>query len=222
MKITILINGKKHERELPTSWDDPIIDFEMYLALEKVQNDFIKVFGVLTGLDPEDLRKAKIQNLDTVISLLSFLRREPKIDMPCKLLGKYKVSGNLGFETLEEYVDLKKSIEDSIKEKKGTERYPLYCAIYACKAKHGEYDWQKAEEMQSEFLKAPALEVLAVGNFTVKRYIGWMKGLTDASPEPSTPNKNDKLASKSSPKPTGSTARYSTLKGKRRSTAKKS
>lgn len=220
MKITILINGKKHERELPTSWAQ--VNFETFLKFQPVQGDFMKMFAALVDLDPEDLRKAHVHNLETVLPLLEYINRDVTLVIPKNILG-YAIPKDLGFETIGQYVDLKSAIERSIKEKNALEiGYPLYCAIYACKAKHGEYDWQKAEEMQSEFLKAPALEVLAIGNFIITRYAGWMKGLTDASPEPSTPSKNDKPDSKSSPKPTGSTARSSISKGKRRSTGKKS
>lgn len=221
MRITILINGKKHERELPTSWAQ--VNFETFLKLQPVQGDFMKTFAVLVDLDPEDLRKAQIHNLESVLPLLSFIDRPIELQVPEMICG-FTIPKNLGLQSLGQYADLKNAIERSIKEKKGLETYPLYCAIYACPYTRSErdYDWVTAEEMAPKFLKAPALEVLAVGNFTVTRYVGWMKGLTDASPEPSTPSKNDKPALKSSPKPTGSTARSSTSKGKRRSTGKKS
>lgn len=215
MKITIVIDGHSQERIIPTSWAE--VSFRLFLNLVPAKDDFLQVFSILTGIPPEVLRKAKIINMDSVLSLLGFLRQYTNPPVPSSILG-YAIPNDLGLETLGQYVDLKDEFEKAIKElpaDRHLEKYPLYCAVYACKAKHGEYDWQKAQAMADEFMDAPALEVLAVGNFTVKKLSAWMLGLSEDYQQASTPSKNGKPALKSSPKPMASMGRSSTSKKKR-------
>lgn len=180
MKIQITLNKLKYDKDIPTSWDQ--VNYGQFLELTDCVDDYVKIFTVFTGISAETIKKAKITGLDSVIAVLGFLRKEPVQIMPKTILG-YPLPADLGFETLDQYTDLKDDLDKSgeLKGKDALVKYPLYCAIYACKAKYGEYDWKLAESMADEFLKAPAPEVLAIGNFTLAKLIGLNLNIDPAS-----------------------------------------
>lgn len=173
--VEMTLNGVKTIKSIPTRWSE--ITFEMFLKLDGCKDD-AHIFALFTGISVETIRKVKIKNVDSVLALLSFLRTNPDpTPIPDEILG-YPIPKDLAFETIGQYEDLKDSLKT---ERNGIDKlrqYPLYCAVYACSHKHGEYDWQKAEAMAHEFLKAPAVEVLAIGNFTLAKLIALMKGTT--------------------------------------------
>jgi hypothetical protein len=162
MKVTITLNGVKETIEIPTSWGQ--VKFGEFMKVTKAGGDFVEVLAVFTKTDAETLRKALIVNLDLVIAAFGFMKSPIQPVFNHKILG-YDVPKDLGFETVGQFADAKKAIEGT----KDCESYPLICAIYACKSKHGVYDWEKAEAMKDEFMNAPAVEVLAIGNFTLMK-----------------------------------------------------
>jgi hypothetical protein len=167
MTIQLELNGVKIKRQIPTIWAE--ISFKQFLGLEPLGQDYVKVLAFFLEMDEETLRKAKIYGLDGILIALKFLNTKCELTIPIKILS-YDLPKDLGLETIGQYADLR---EDLITTKEFTpqqrlERYTLYCAIYACKP----YDWQKAESMRDEFLNAPALEVLAIGHFTLMKLIG--------------------------------------------------
>lgn len=171
MRVEIAHNKLRYDRNFPTSWDQ--VNYGQFLDLTDCVTDEVKIFTVFTGIPADIIKKAKITGLDSVIAVLGFLRTPPVEILPKTILG-YPLPADLGFETLDQYTDLKDDLDKSgeLKGKDALVKYPLYCAIYACKAKYGEYDWKLAESMADEFLKAPAPEVLAIGNFTLAKLIG--------------------------------------------------
>lgn len=171
MKATILINSKENIREIPTAWEQ--VTFKTFLDLDKCGQDIVKVIALLTQIDYDILRQSKIVNMDQVIAVLGFLNKPAVPVIPKTLLG-YKIPKGLEFEQVQMYVDLKNYVTESQKlsPMEQLERYTLYCAVYACMEKHGKYDWELAEQMKDEFLKAPCTEVLGIGNFTLLKLIG--------------------------------------------------
>lgn len=170
MTISVTIQGRTVKRDIPTRWAE--VTFKQFLELDSCGEDYAKVLSLFTGIDDATIRKASITKLDSVLEMLGFLRTKIPTDLPESICG-YKLPKDLGFETVGQYSDLKQDLNDSkdLTPTQRIEKYTLYCAIYACKAKYGEYDWQKAEEMRDEFLNAPVTEVLAVGNFTLLKLI---------------------------------------------------
>jgi hypothetical protein len=170
MEITIKLKDKVYKRNIPTRWEE--VTFRQFLLLEDCGEDFIKLFSMFTGVDEDTIRKATIAKLDSIIEMLGFLRTKMPANIPKTILG-YSVPKDLGFETIGQFSDLNNDLKESkeLTNRQRLERYTLYCAMYACKEKYGEYDWKKAEEMKDEFLEAPAVEVLAIGNFTLLKLI---------------------------------------------------
>lgn len=167
MIIQISLNGVKTSRDIPTSWEQ--VTFRQFIALQECKDDFVKVMTLFTGIEPDIIRKALIDNLDGLILALGFLQREPEQIKPTSILG-HELPKDLGFESIAQFEDIKESLK---KAKDMTvidhmKLYPLYCSIYACKP----YDWLKAEELQDKFFDAPCQEVLGVGNFTLAKLIG--------------------------------------------------
>lgn len=201
MKITVKIQGKSHEKELPVRWEE--VKFKTFLKFAELAkepddvNNSIKILSIITELDEELLRTALINNLDQVLHILSFMRQEvPKV-IPEIILG-YKVPKDLGFESLGQFEDLKGYLKESssLSEIDQFRRYIRYCAVYACADKHGKYDWRLCEAMEEEFLEAPAPEVLGIGNFTLAKLIGLNYTISPNYRRPITRWKRFKLALK--------------------------
>lgn len=204
MKVTITLNGVKEQIEIPTGWTgETPVTFDQLQRVTKAGDDFAEILSVFTKTPADTLRKALIINLDLVIAAFGFLKTPIVPIIPDKILG-YDLPKDLGFETIGQFADAKTALEEN----KGLEAYPLLCAIYACKAKHGEYDWKKAEAMKEEFLHAPAVEVLAIGNFTLLKLTALMKSTGRPSRTGSTPMKRFKLALRGWLARTGFTVRY--------------
>jgi hypothetical protein len=196
MKVTIIINGKSIEKEVPTAWGEPdnFVPFWQFVDLEKCSDpetkvlDKTKVLSLFTGIDHETLLKAKIKAFDNVmVNGLSFLGTEPKVTIPEKLLG-YTMPKNLEFEQVQQYVDLQNYIKES-RDKSPSDQlrqYTLYCAVYACSQKYGKYDWKLVEEMAPEFLNAPCTEVMGIGHFTLMRLIASKQSTKPTSPPQNT------------------------------------
>lgn len=158
MKVTFKLNGIKTQRELPTSWDE--VTFRQLIAHSKAK-DAAEVLSIFTGIDVETLRKAKITNLPTLLSLLSFLKTPVDYVVPKEILG-YKIPQNIEIEEIQRYADLELIIKDF---KDGDianlDKYPLIVATYVVEP----YEPKHAEGLSEQFWNAPAMEVLAVANF---------------------------------------------------------
>jgi len=189
MKIQVIQNGIKFERGIPTSWDD--VTFDQFLKLRKVTSE-AGALSVFTGIDMEILidPSTKLMDLEIVFAALKFLKTEPVHKKTEKLLG-YDIPKDLGFESIAQFEDVKAAIkEKDMTTDDHLNKYPLYCAIYACKP----YDWKKAEQMHSEFFNAPCQEVLAIGNFTLAKLIGLRLNIDPNSLKQNTRLKKFKLA----------------------------
>jgi hypothetical protein len=182
MKITIELNGVKQERQIPLNWDQ--VNFEQFLKLVKAGDDIAEILSIFTGVEPDILRKATIQNLEVIINLLSFLKTDFEPVVPEKCLG-YDIPKNLEFESIGQFQDLKL---EALEMKEDISRYTLFCAIYATKP----YDFKEAEKKKDEFLKAPAREVVGIGNFTLLKLVELMNGIKNNSLPQSTPTKRFK------------------------------
>lgn len=171
MKVAILINKQELHRDIPTSWDQ--VTFKDFIALDDCKQDIVKVIALFTRIDYDTLRTAKIKDMDNVIEKLGFLNKKPEPMIPKTILG-YTIPKDLEFEQVQMYLDLKEYVKEAkeLPPLIQLERYALYCAVFACIAKHGKYDWSLAEAMASEFLQAPCMEVLGIGNFTLMKLIG--------------------------------------------------
>lgn len=194
MKINIAVNSLKYQKEIPTSWEQ--VTFKQFLDLSEVGEDYSKVLSIFTGIDVETIKQAKILHVDHVIDILGFLRTPPDLtNVPQKILG-YKIPKDLGFEYVAQYEDLKNYVSQAkqLTGRAELERYTLFCAVYACPYEFGDYHFSKAESIAHYFLQAPAVEVLAVGNFTYQKLIALSLGIRKTSLPPLTPRKKFRLA----------------------------
>jgi hypothetical protein len=195
MKAHITLNKKEFIRDIPTYWEDPLLTFGDFLKLEACGTDIVKVIALLTRLDYEQLKVAKITNLEEVIAKLGFLNKPHpllhadfskmsadqlkhfhqvvKDHLPREVYG-YPVPKNLEMEQVQMYTDLNTFVSESknLTPLEQLERYTLYVAAYATVKFKGEHDWQHAEQLAPVFLNAPCVEVMAVGNFTLMKLIG--------------------------------------------------
>lgn len=167
MIIQITLNGVKTSRDIPVSWSE--VTFRQFIALQECNDDFVKVMALFTGIEPDIIRKALIDNLESLILALGFLQNDPGQIKPKSILD-YELPKDLGFESIAQFEDVKETLKKAkdMSVLDHLKLYPLYCSIYACKP----YDWLKAEELSDKFFDAPCQEVLGVGNFTLAKLIG--------------------------------------------------
>jgi len=189
MKINIQLNNVKIQRDIPVSWGE--VTFDQFLNLSQANNDLSKIVSVFTGIDPETIRKAKINGLDQVKNALSFIERNDlNTTVPDSILG-HKMPKNLELETIGQWEDMKleaQNIKDQSKESLIT--FCKFCAIYATNP----YDAAKANELSATFLNAPCEEVLAIGNFTLLKLIESSANGQIKVPKANSPMRKLKLA----------------------------
>lgn len=194
MKAHITLNKREYIRDIPTYWEDPLLTFGDFIKLESCGEDIIKVIALLTKMDYEQLKLAKIKNLEGIITTLGFLKRpHPMLHadfskmnadelknfhqvvrehLPQEIYG-YPVPKNLEMEQAMMYMDLNTFVKESkdLTPLQQLERYTLYVATYATVKFKGEHDWSYAVQLAPVFLNAPCVEVMAVGNFTLLKLI---------------------------------------------------
>lgn len=166
MRISMTMNGVKIQKEIPTSWKD--VSFKNFLQLAKCQSITDKL-SLFTGIESSTLLKAKINNLDSIIKILSFTEQSPQVDQIPETIQGHKMPKNLELEEIGRFEDLKlEAAKIKADDPDSVDVYAMFCAIYALE----EYDYDKAKELKDVFLNAPCEEVMAIGNFTLVKLIG--------------------------------------------------
>lgn len=162
MTITIILSGVPVRKEVPTMWEQ--VTFHQFVELAKIGDVPSKIISLFTGVDHEVLRKAKIFNLDIVLSTLAFLQTPMKMTVPKKLFH-YDLPDNLEFMSTAQYEDLKLAADKmSVKPEDAVlnmQKYPLMLATYCAEP----YSWERAEKISKELWNAPCPEVIGGGNF---------------------------------------------------------
>jgi len=177
--------GKKIKTvQIPTRWEE--VTFRQLLAINECNDDWLKIFGVFLEEPSEAIGNARAETgtLDELLICLSFLTTTeiPK-GVPTSILG-YDLPKDLGFETIGQYQYIREDVASTatLNANDQIRRYALYCAVYAQpQTNDGEFDFEKAEEMAEQFMNAPAMEVLAVGSFTLLKLIGLSRPINDVS-----------------------------------------
>jgi hypothetical protein len=185
MKLTVTLNGVKIEKQTPDTWHE--VTFRQFLELAKCGGDYVKIISMFTGIDETTIRKAKMFNLDRVIMSLSFLNTIPESKVPDKVLG-YDMPKKLEFETIGQFEDCKQKLNEFKDDP--SQAYPFICAAYAMK----DYDGDAALKLSEQFFEAPCTEVMAIGNFTLMKFIALTMNSQKSSPRVLTLMKKLKLA----------------------------
>lgn len=169
---TPTLNGKPIE--VTDSWDK--MTFAQYLRVLKIgKNDMIEILSIVTGIEYETLKKAKIGGLPKIMFLARFItdpKNPPNFPEKPTHIGKYKLPlnskgvFNIQFESLAQFEDMRQVM---INVKEGvhahTEAYATYCALYLQKIRDGEYDSDKALKMVPELMNYPASDIISAGGF---------------------------------------------------------
>jgi hypothetical protein len=167
MKVTATLNGVKITKQLPVRYSE--LGFKKYVELAFSKDDPIKVLSILLDQGEETLKKAKIYNLEEVLSLMSFLRKPIELRVPKEILG-YKIPKDLKFESMNRYADLQHIAGSFGKEltKESLLQYAEMVAIYAM-PNYEDASEQEKQDFIEQFYNAPCEEVMAVGNFTLMK-----------------------------------------------------
>lgn len=190
---TPTLNGKPIA--ITDSWDK--MTFAQYLRVLKMpKDDLIEAFSIITGIDYDTLKKAKIGGLPKLMYLAKFLNE--KIDFPDKptKIGKFKLPLNskgifdVQLESLAQFEDMRhvmNTTEATIHAH--TEAYATYCALYLQKIRDGEYDSDKAFKMVPELLQYPASDIISAGGFFFVRLQTLLNGTANNSPNTARPRR---------------------------------
>ena len=207
MIFEITLNGVKVTKDIPTKWED--VKFKDFLLLS--DNKELNALSIFTSIDAETLKKSSITNLNALLNALAFLKTEvPLFKYPKSILG-YPVRQDLGFDTFGQYSDLKDELDKGHMGMDLIKQYPLMCAIYTAKQP---YDFKEAEKNVDEFMNAPCVEVLAVGNFLLMKLLALNRSTAQNSPSLLTRLKNWKLVLRGWLSRLAFTVRYYILKRK--------
>lgn len=180
VKTGSTLNGKKIV--ITDSWDK--LTFTQYLRILKMQNDNIELISILSGVDYETVKNAKITGLDNLMYLTRFINTPPTFPDKPTHIGEYKLpldsNGifDIQFESLAQFEDMRQVLN---KLEKGvyalTKSYATYCAIYVQKLRDGEYDGEKARQMVSEIMNYPASDIIVAGGFFFVRLQTLLNGI---------------------------------------------
>lgn len=194
------LNGKTIE--ITDSWDK--MTFSQYLRVLKMpKNDMIEMFSIITGIEYETLKKAKIGGLPKLMFISRFLNEAPKFPETPTKIGKFKLPLNskgifdIQFESLEQFEDMRhimNTVKDGIYAH--TEAYANYCAIYIQKLRDGEYDGDKALKMVPDVMEYPASDVISAGGFFFVRLQTLLNG-TVSNSQNSAPHRKKSIGKRS-------------------------
>lgn len=162
--MKIKINGQA--KEIPTTWSQ--VTFRQFIRLADAKDDTIKIISIFTDIDEETIRTAQIKNFDLLVTMLSFMKVEMKMLIPYMVMG-LKVPRDIEEEAAARYGDLQEIIA---KFKEGDDvanlsNYPLIVATYLTPSP---YDFKEAEQIAERLWDAPCGEVMAIGNFTLRKF----------------------------------------------------
>lgn len=181
--MNFTLNKKKIE--VLDSWDS--MKFYQYLQVLKMRDIFDKI-SIVTSIDRETLKKAKIKGLNKILYAAQFLDVAPKFPDKPKHIGQFKLPldskgiFDIQFESLAQFEDMRQvmsKLEQTISAH--TEAYATYCAIYLQKLRDGEYDGDKALKMVPEIMNYPASDVIVAGGF----FFVWLQSLSNGTPKTS-------------------------------------
>lgn len=167
MIFTFELNNVKIKKEIPTSWDK--VTYRQFIDLSKLGSDLTKVIAYFSDISEDTLKLTKIKNLDLLASKLAFLNSEKGLilnEIPASIAG-YPLPKKLELQSIERFEDIRKEVQG----KAATdilESYPVIVATYAMPV----YDGLTVDNFSHQFWDAPCGEVLAIGNFTLKKLSG--------------------------------------------------
>jgi hypothetical protein len=190
--------------KITDSWEK--MNFIQYLRnMKRKTDDKIELASILTGLDYEYIKKAKLTGLDNLLYIARFIDTPAKFDPLVTHIGHFKLPLNskgvfdVQFESLAQFEDMRvimlalkgipakedfakyelQEILDRIYEH--TEAYAKYCAIYVQKLRDGEYDGDKAMAMVPEVMTYPASHVITAGSFFFIKLMSLLTGTVSNS-----------------------------------------
>lgn len=190
LKTDLTLNGKPIK--ITDSWD--ATNFAQYLRILKLKDDKIELISILTGLEYDYLKKAKITGFDKLLYKSQFINTPAIFPEKPTHIGKYKLPLNsLGvfdpqFESLAQFEDMRKLMpvqkdtdSDLDKLYNHTEAYATYCALYVQKLRDGEYDGDEALKMIPEIMLMPASHIITAGSFFFIKLLSLLYGTTPNS-----------------------------------------
>lgn len=180
------INGKPIE--ITDSWAKTT--FRQYVRIMRMKNDTIELLSIITGLDYDYLKKAKITGIEKLLVASGFINTVPEVPTEVKKIGGFKLPLNskgifdIQFESLAQFEDMRMIMgRTDLKDPLAlTESYATYCALYLQKLRDGEYDGDKAMGMVKELDDYPAFDILAAGSFFFVRLWILLNGTAKTSP----------------------------------------
>lgn len=192
VKATVKSSGKSVTVQFPQHWGE--VTFEQLIDISKCKTEAEQI-AYFSKIPFDQVRKAHVTNLPKIESILRFLQTDIPDNIPDNILG-FEVPKNINFEAVGKFEDIK-TISSGIDSNnpddliKYTELITIYLMPDYLDAKP-----EQQAEFAKQFLKAPCSEVLALGNFILRRYIESLKTSKSSFPVPVTQWNKFRLAMK--------------------------
>lgn len=173
-----VITREIYRDKIPKSWDD--VSFRQYINLAKASDDYIKVLSLFLHIDYNTIKKAKVENFDTLIASLAFMKTPPHWEESPTKLGKIKMPKDITWETVEQFEEMRQvivkfDVNDSLAQ---IEQYRRIVAIYYQPLKdNSEYDSEKSEYLLDEIDNMSCIEVISMGRFFFAKLISSMNNI---------------------------------------------
>lgn len=183
---TPTLNGKPIQ--ITDSWDK--MTFRQYLRVLKMQkDDMIEMLSIITGIEYDTLKKAKIGGLPKLMYVARFFNEKPNFPEKPTRIGKFKLPLNsngifdIQLESLAQFEDMRHVMNKTEATVYAhTEAYATYCALYLQKIRDGEYDSDKAFKMVPELFDYPSSDIISAGGFFFVRLQSLLNGTVSNSP----------------------------------------
>lgn len=149
-------------------------------------NDEISILSVFMGIEPDILRKAKVENFEALMSRLKFLYNAPIWDEQPKKLGLYDIPKDVTFESTGQFEDMKNVYKldqaqlEEINKNPALEyqNFAKIAAIYYQPVRQNtEYNYGAAMELLPELDTLSCVEVVSVGRFFFAKLLSLRSGI---------------------------------------------
>lgn len=184
MKI-IQFNNKKYE--IPTSWDDVTLKMQMQVSTISHQEKYVKTLGLLggyTGIPVEELKSAKVNDLERVMKHLTFLSKEisdkPVMEFDYKG-NHYTIPPTIIEQQFQDYVAIQTAIAEY-----GDNQWLVtpYILAVMCKRNNEEsIDDFDIRERAKEFNDIPVTIANGIAGFFLNSSLGYKSIMMLSSPE---------------------------------------
>lgn len=169
---------------VPYEWRG--VTFGQFKQICQNTSDGVFILSVFMGMDPEVIRKARVENFEVLMTRLKFLYTPPLWDEQPKKLGLYDIPADVTFESTGQFEDMKnvyKMDQAQLEEitKNPALEYQNFAKIaaiyYQPVRQNTEYNYTAAMDLIPELDALSCVEVVSVGRFFFAKLLSLRSGI---------------------------------------------